>query len=368
MTMRPTRVSMIGTLACAMMLGTISAAPAQTQLKVMVFPGLSNVPIFAAQHKNLFAKHGLAIELLNTPNSDVLRDGLAKGDHQIAHAAVDNAVAMVELAKADVAIVTGGDNGFNRIFVQPEINAYTELRGKTVVVDAPNTAYALLLYKVLKDSGLNRGDYVVKPVGGTTARLDAMTKDKANAAGVLNPPYTFRAKEAGLKDMGAAAKAIGAYQAGGAFVMRDWAKANSDTLVRYISAYVEGCRWALDPANKVEAIALIADRLKLTPDVAAQSYAVATDPPDNIAKDAKFNMEGFKTCSSCAPRSKDSGAEIRRHRKNMSICHFTIGRWRASDSERIRLWPNEFPRCRQQRQPFSHCTSASLKQSSTFTT
>ena len=47
--------------------------------------------------------------------------------------------------------------------------------------------------------------------------------------------------------------------------MRDWAKANSDTLVRYISAYVEGCRWALDPANKAEAIALIAERLKLTP-------------------------------------------------------------------------------------------------------
>ena len=118
MTMLPTRVSMIGMLACAMMLGATGAAPAQTQLKVMVFPGLSNFPIFAAQHKNLFAKHGLAIELLNTPNSDVLRDGLAKGDHQIAHAAVDNAVAMVELAKADVAIVTGGDNGFNRIFVQ----------------------------------------------------------------------------------------------------------------------------------------------------------------------------------------------------------------------------------------------------------
>ena len=292
--MRPTRVSMIGTLACAMMLGTISAAPAQTQLKVMVFPGLSNVSIFAAQHKNLFAKHGLAIELLYTPNSDVLRNGLAKGDHQIAHDAVDNAVAMVELAKADVAIVTGGDNGFNRIFVQPEINAYAELRGKTVVVDAPNTAYALLLYKVLKDSGVNKGDYVVKPVGGTTARLEAMTKDKANAAaGVLNPPFTFRASEAGLKDMGAAAKAIGAYQSDGAFVMREWAKANSDTLVRYISACIEG-RWALDPANKAEAIALLADRLKLAPQVAAQSYAVATDPADGIAKDAKFDMDGFK--------------------------------------------------------------------------
>lgn len=293
--MRPTRNLMLGTVVCAAMMGMMSAAPAQTQLKVMIFPGVSNFSIFAAQHKNLFAKHGLAVEVLNTPNSDVLRNGLAKGDHQIAHAAVDNAVAMVELAKADVAIVTGGDNGLNRIFVQPEIKTYADLRGKTVVVDAPNTAYALLLYKVLKDNGLNKGDYTVRPLGGTAARLEAMTKDKANAAAaVLTPPFIFLAREAGLKDMGAPATAIGAYQANGAFVMRDWAKANSDTLVRYIRALVEGNRWAFDPANKDEAIALLADRLKLSQQIAAQSYAAATDPAEGLAKDAKFHMDGFK--------------------------------------------------------------------------
>jgi ABC-type nitrate/sulfonate/bicarbonate transport system substrate-binding protein len=293
--MQSMRNLIAATLAGAAMFATLSPAGAETQLKVMVFPGLPNLAIFAAQHKNLFGKHGLAIELLNTPNSDVLRDGLAKGNHQIAHAAVDNAVAMVELVKADVIIVTGGDNGFNRIFVQPEINSYADLRGKAVVVDAPNTAYALLLYKVLKDHGLNKGDYTVRPVGGTTARLEAMTKDKANAAaGVLNPPFAFRAREAGLKDMGPAATAIGAYQAGGAFVMREWAKANSDTLVRYIAALVEGSRWALDPANKDEAIALLTDRLKLSPQVAAQSYAVAINPAEGMAKDARFDMEGFK--------------------------------------------------------------------------
>ena len=30
------------------------------------------------------------------------------------------------------------------------------------------------------------------------------------------------------------------------------------------------------------------------PDVAALSYAAVTDPTDGIAKDAKFDMEGFK--------------------------------------------------------------------------
>jgi len=274
---------MIGTLACAAMVGMMSAAPAQTALKVIVFPGLSNFSIYAAQHKNLFAKHHLAIELIYTPNSTVLREGLAKGDYQIAHAGVDNSVAMVELAKADAIIVAGGDNGFNHIFVQPEINAYTDLRG------------TLLLCKVLKDNGLNKSDYVIKPVGATIARLEAMTKDKANAAaGVLNPPFTFLARDAGLKDMGATAKAIGAYQSDGVVVMRDWARANSDTLVRYLSALIEGRRWALDPANKEQAIALLAERLKLTPQIAAQAYAVATDPVEGMAKDGQLDMAGFR--------------------------------------------------------------------------
>jgi ABC-type nitrate/sulfonate/bicarbonate transport system substrate-binding protein len=270
-------------------------AQAPTPLKVIVFPGLSNFSIFAAQHNGFFAKHGIAIDLINTPNSKAMREGLAKGEYQIAHAGVDNAVAMVELAKSDVVVVTGGDSGFNHIFVQPEIKSYADLRGKTVVVDAPNTAFGLLLYKVLKDHGLNKGDYTVRAAGGTTQRLNAMLHDKANAwAAVINPPYQFAAAKAGLKDMGSAAKALGSYQSDGAFVLRSWAKANSDTLIRYIQAYVEGRRWALDPANRAEAIALLGERLKLAPDVAAQTYAVATDPADGIAKDAKFDMEGFK--------------------------------------------------------------------------
>jgi ABC-type nitrate/sulfonate/bicarbonate transport system substrate-binding protein len=264
-------------------------------VKVMTFPGLTNFPIFAAQHKGLFAKHAIAIELLYTPNSRTQREGLAKGDHQIIQTAADNPVAMVEMAKSDTIIVTGGDNGFNRIIAQPEINSLQELRGKTVVVDAPNTAFAFLLYKALKDAGLNKGDYAVNPVGGTDQRMEAMTKDKANAAaGIMGLPFVFRATAAGLKDLGPAYQTIGAYQSDCAAVMRDWAKANSDTLIRYIRAVVDGRRWLLDPANKAEATQLIVDRLRLTPDIAARSYDIVTHPTTGMAKDAKFDMAGFQ--------------------------------------------------------------------------
>jgi NitT/TauT family transport system substrate-binding protein len=277
--------------------GSLHEAAAQrpTPLNVISFPGLSNYPIFATQHKGLFAKHGIAIDLIYTPNSKVQREGLAKNDYQIIHTAADNAVAMVELGKADAIIVTGGDNGFNRIIAQPEINSLSDLRGKTVVVDAPDTAYALLLYKALKNAGLNKGDYFVNPVGGTTQRIEAMLNDKDHAAAaVINVPFNFRLLALGMKDLGSATKSIGAYQAGSVVVMREWAKANSDTLVRYLRAIIEGRRWLLDPVNKAEAIQLAVDQVRLPPEVAARAYAYVTEPSEGFNKDAQFDMEGFK--------------------------------------------------------------------------
>jgi len=83
----------IGTLAGAAVMAMNCAAWAQTQLKVIVFPTLSNLAQFAAQSRGYYSKHGLAVELICTPNSDELRDGLAQGRYHIAHGGVDNAVA-----------------------------------------------------------------------------------------------------------------------------------------------------------------------------------------------------------------------------------------------------------------------------------
>jgi hypothetical protein len=98
------------------------------------------------------------------------------------------------------------------------------LRGKTVVVDAPDTAFAILLYKMLGVGGLKKDDYKVKPVGGTPLRLDAMLKDKANAAAMLNPPFSIKAESEGLKSLGWAIDVVGPYQSGAAWVMRSWAQ------------------------------------------------------------------------------------------------------------------------------------------------
>ncbi|HEY1310597.1 MAG TPA: ABC transporter substrate-binding protein [Pseudolabrys sp.] len=268
-----------------------SARAENTKLTVIVFPGVQNLPMFAAQAKGFYAKRDLDVDVKFTPNSDELRNGLAEGRYQIAHSAVDNAFALKDKANVDIAVVIGGDNSFNHLIVQPEINSLADIKGKTVVVDALNTAYAFQLYEMLKQKGVNKGGYEVKSVGGTGFRLEAMTKDKANVAAMMNPPFSTRAQMAGLKDMGTAAAALGAYQGTSAFVMREWGKANGDTLVKYLQAYVEGWRWSFDPKNKAEVVALLSERLKLPADIATAAYESTKGDFD---REGAINMDGVQ--------------------------------------------------------------------------
>src|SRR5262245_34599085 len=217
----------------------------QTPLRTKVFPGAQALPLMAGVQQKIFERHGIKLELLFTTNSQELRDDLANGSVQVAHSAVDNAVAMVEMAKHDVVIVSGGDSSMNEFFVQPEIRSFQDLKGKTVIVDAVNTAYALQAKKILRLNGLQDSDYTLKPVGGTLFRYKAMREDKSNAASMLNPPFSIDAPGAGLKSLGRAVDLVGPYQATGAFVLRKWAASNRELMERYIAAQIEATRWTV---------------------------------------------------------------------------------------------------------------------------
>lgn len=265
------------------------------RLKVIVFEGIQNLPIFAAQADGAFAAEGLEIDLEFTPNSWTLRDGLAAGTYDIAHTAVDNAIAMVELAKADVAVVMGGDNGFNGLYVQPDIGSIADLRGRTVLVDAPNTAFALVLYRILSQHGMERSrdDYVVKSVGATPLRLAALREHRDYAGAILNLPFRLQAERAGLRFLGDAVDLVGPYLSTAGFVMRPWAAANTDKLERYIRAYVAGLRWALDPAHRDAVVTLVSERLRIDRELATAAAAVATAPGTGLARDAVLDTAGL---------------------------------------------------------------------------
>ncbi|MCW5730325.1 MAG: ABC transporter substrate-binding protein [Alphaproteobacteria bacterium] len=262
------------------------------KLKLIVFEGVQNLPIFAAQAQGYFADEGLDIDLSFTPDSGVLRKGLAAGEYDIAHTAVDNAIAMVELAKVDVAVILGGDSGFNALVFQPDVGGFEDLRGQTVLVDAPNTAFALVLYRILELHGLKRGDYAAEPVGATPFRLKRMLSDRLARASIMNLPFRIQAERAGLRVACEAIDEIGPYLSTAGFVLRAWAERNADVLTAYCRAYIRGLRWALASENHATSIDILAQRLRLAPDIAAEGFAMAATP-GGLARDAEIDMTGL---------------------------------------------------------------------------
>src|SRR6267142_5722343 len=98
-----------------------AAAADPATVRVNSFPNAKALPLHAGVAKSIFARRDLALQLSFTENSTKQREGLAAGEFDIVHSAVDNAVAMVEAAKKDVVIVTGGDSGMNEFFVQADV-------------------------------------------------------------------------------------------------------------------------------------------------------------------------------------------------------------------------------------------------------
>src|ERR1700733_10223110 len=165
---------------CLYMLAATTHAAEPTLLHVNTFPTARSLPFYVALDRGFFARHGLKVELEFTESSEHQREGLAGGTVDIVHSAVDNAVAMIDVAKIDIVIVSGGDSGTNEFYVQDTIKDFSDIRGKAIVVDATNTAYALQARKILAQQGLKDGtDYSLNPVGNGQPRPKACAASAA---------------------------------------------------------------------------------------------------------------------------------------------------------------------------------------------
>jgi NitT/TauT family transport system substrate-binding protein len=281
----------------ALLLVSVSLTAQTTAPKKIKLLTLLGKPIqfVIAEKQGYFAQHGVSAENENLPSSDVLRNNLANGNGDLAYLAVDNAVAMVELAHQDMVILMGGEGSQNELVVQPEIKSLDELRGKTLIVDAPNTAYALQMKKILLAKGLQAvRDYEMKPIGGTPQRLMAMREHKEYAGSMLGPPALITAKQEGFVSLAKVQDVVGPYQAAGYFAQRKWVLDNKENVENYLAAIIEAQRWLMDPANKQQVIDLWISEFHMKPEVAAATYESSVNAPGGFEKNAALDVDGFK--------------------------------------------------------------------------
>jgi ABC-type nitrate/sulfonate/bicarbonate transport system substrate-binding protein len=130
----------------------------------------------AARVHGYFAAEGLDVEITATPNSTDQMRGVSQGKFEIASTAFDNVLAWSGREGAEiVAVAQISDKTVLPVFVRPEIKTWSDLKGKKLAADAVDTAFALVLRRILLANGLDmtRGDYELAALGTrAAARID----------------------------------------------------------------------------------------------------------------------------------------------------------------------------------------------------
>lgn len=272
-----------------------------TPLDIIAFPGAPNLPIFVAQEKGLFEKEGVAVNLTTTPNSAFQAENLAAGKFHIAGTAFDNVVAYQEgqgavaLKDTDFFAFMGATQIELAFVTAPDVASYSDLKGKSLALDALSTGFAFVLYEMLKRGGLTKDDYTMATVGATPQRWESV-KAGTHVGTLTIEPFTSIAKANGFKVLDTSTKLFDSYQGGSFAASRRWAAANPDAVKGFIKGYLAGLDWVLSPANRDAATeTLLRNMPEIKPPVAPKVMDSLLSPRSGLTPGGKILDDGVKT-------------------------------------------------------------------------
>ena len=310
------RTGTVGMLLATNLFTPPARAQAPANVTVNVFPGGFNWPSFVGQQKGFFERNGIRVTLQATPNSVEQMTGLAEGKFDIAMTAFDNIVAYVEGqgeapigAQPEFFAFMGSDNGFLSLIGAPDVKKLADLKGKSLSVDARTTGYAFVLFDILRRNGLAEGDYKIEKVGGTTLRWEALREGKQSGT-LLSAPFNFIASEQHFNQLVKATNVIGPYQGNVAATRRSWAKENRPKVVAFIRGYAQAIDWLYNKANREEAISILLNNARMSPEIAERTYDELLDPKDGFFHKARINTDGVRTVLALRSRYADAKKKL----------------------------------------------------------
>ncbi|HSR71503.1 MAG TPA: ABC transporter substrate-binding protein [Kiloniellales bacterium] len=273
-----------------------------TRLRVIAFPGAPNLPIFAAQEMAFFAERGLEVDLATTPSSVFQFEKLAAGEFDLAMTAFDNVVAYregqgaVELGgAADFCVLMGATQIELAFVVEPGIERYADLKGRSLALDALATGFAFVLYEMLARGGLERGDCELVPVGATPDRWQSV-RDGVHAGTLTIEPFTSLARAAGFQVLERSTDLFDAYQGGVVAARRTRVEHNRPAVRAYLEGYLAGLDWTRTPENRTEAARLLMSRMPaIRPGVVDAVMDSLLSPRTGLTPDGAVLRDGMET-------------------------------------------------------------------------
>ncbi len=254
--------------------------------------------IFVGQEEGFYAAEGIDFEpVFVSTGSPSIAQGIVSGSYPIGSPSVDVGASAVEQGAPLVYVGGEVDKAVFGIIVQPEITSFADFKGqdKTIGAASVRGGTSTLFRWILKQQGLQDGtDYSFVLAGSTGERVSALRTHTIDAA-LMAQPQDFQMQDAVLRELGLTSDYLPRYAMGQAAVRRDWAQSNEDTLVRYLRAHIRALHWLYDPANRADAIAILAKYTKSEPSYAERSYDLLIDRVQMFVHNGELDTEAFDT-------------------------------------------------------------------------
>ena len=237
-----------GTIAAGLLFAFVGTTNAHAQKLYVVYASISGTQsvTWVAKEANLFAKHGLDVELLFTGGGRAVT-ALLGGDTPIITVGGPSAIA-ARLAGGDVIITAHVfDTILYSLMVSPEIRQLSDLKGKRVGASRFGSATDFALRYVLQLNGMDPiKDLTIFQIGGQAETLAAL-KARSIHGGVIASPATSEAKRLGFRELTNMATLGVPYPQTTIVTTERYLRANHDTVVRFTRAYGEAThRFATD--------------------------------------------------------------------------------------------------------------------------
>jgi len=261
-------------LLCALIAAPPAGARAQTLKKVsdgQVSKTAPNWPNFIAADKGFFRREGIELETTYVGNVANTVQQLVAGSFDVASSTFDTAVRAIGNG-GDAIMIGGVVNKYPySIMSVADVKAAADMKGKKVILPFPKDLLTIVWNRWLKEQGVSPADVEQVYTGATPNRLAALVSGAVQAA-LLTQPFDFRAQSQGyrkLVDLGGFGKEYGFLTV---LARPQWLRDNPETARGYLRAVSDGVDWLYDPANRDEAIAILARETKLEPAIATQTY------------------------------------------------------------------------------------------------
>ena len=245
-----------------------------------------------AERKGFFRQHGVSVERAQE-EEDTAIEALVGGGRDVALVTAATIAGAVRDGQ-EVVMVAGAVNRAAYSFIGARgVDDMGGLIAKVVGVRDPKDITTALLRRIIRRGGLGDDAYRIFAFPDSGMRAAAIANGTA-AGSLVEAPRAARLQASGFKTLGNAFEVVPDFQAEGLAVRADWARQNSDRLVRFLRAVAAADRWLYAPENHREAVDILAGTVRLTSTEAEWIYEQYVEKLPAIPKNGELEEPGVR--------------------------------------------------------------------------